>query len=87
MTEADHQAGIRTQLTRRRRQLGLTQDDMSRLLHVGRVTYHRMENGHRRLRFEELAQICELLHCGVAELLDDPQATETYERAAKAILG
>jgi transcriptional regulator with XRE-family HTH domain len=87
MTVQDHQSGIRTKMARRRRQLGLTQEDMAGLLHVGRVTYHRMETGARTIRFEELAQICDVLQCGVADLLDDIQAKHTYERAAKALLG
>jgi DNA-binding XRE family transcriptional regulator len=86
MTVVDPQSGVRAKMARQRRQLGLTQEDMGRLLHVARLTYHRMETGARVIRFEELAQICDLLQCGIAELLDDVNAAHTYERAAKALL-
>ncbi len=85
MTVLDDQSGIRAKMARRRRQLGLTQEDMASLLHVGRVSYQRMEAGVRVIRFEELARICDVLQCGVAELLDDAKAVHSYERA-KAIL-
>ena len=38
------QAGIRSAV-RRRRTLGLTQDDAANLLGMSRVTYHRIETG------------------------------------------
>ena len=55
----DSQASIRSALRRRRRTLGLTQDDAAMLLGMSRVSYHRIETGVRRIRFLEIAAICE----------------------------
>ena len=47
----DSQSCIRSALRRRRRALGLTQNDAANLLGMSRVTYHRIETGSRRIRF------------------------------------
>jgi transcriptional regulator with XRE-family HTH domain len=83
----DSQACIRSALRRRRRTLGLTQDDAANLLSMSRVTYHRIETGSRRIRFVELAAICEAFNCHVGELVQDGQLASAYVHAAKAILG
>ena len=83
----DSQACIRSALKRRRRTLGLTQDDTANLLGMSRVTYHRIETGSRRIRFVELAAICEAFSCHVGELVQDSQLASAYVHAAKAILG
>jgi transcriptional regulator with XRE-family HTH domain len=83
----DSQAGIRSALRRRRRTLGLTQDDAANLLGMSRVTYHRIETGVRRIRFVEIAAICEAFNCHVGELVQDGQLASAYVHAAKAILG
>src|SRR5215467_8718063 len=83
----DSQASIRSALRRRRRTLGLTQDDAANLLGMSRVTYHRIETGSRRIRFVELAAICEAFNCHVGELVQDGQLASAYVHAAKAILG
>jgi DNA-binding XRE family transcriptional regulator len=83
----DTQACIRAALRRRRRTLGLTQDDAANLLGISRVTYHRIETGSRRIRFVELAAICETFNCHVGELVQDGQLASAYVHAAKAILG
>jgi DNA-binding Xre family transcriptional regulator len=83
----DSQACIRSALLRRRRTLGLTQDDAASLLGMSRVTYHRIETGTRRIRFVELAAICEAFNCHVGELVQDGQLASAYVHAAKAILG
>jgi len=80
------QAGIRSAV-RRRRTLGLTQDDAANLLGMSRVTYHRIETGGRRIRFVELAAICETFNCHVGELVQDGQLASAYVHAARAILG
>ena len=88
MPEAnDSQACIRSALRRRRRALGLTQEDAACVLGMSRMTYHRIETGTRRIRFSELAAICAALNCPVGELLQDSQLANTYANAAKAILG
>jgi len=51
------------------------------------VTYHRIETGSRRIRFVELAAICETFNCHVGELVQDGQLASAYVHAAKAILG
>src|ERR1700760_2004172 len=83
----DSQASVRAALRRRRRTLGLTQDDAANLLGMSRVTYHRIETGSRRIRFVELAAICEAFNCHVGELVQDGQLASAYVHAAKAILG
>jgi DNA-binding XRE family transcriptional regulator len=83
----DSQASIRSSLRRRRRVLGLTQEDAAGLLGMSRMTYHRIETGTRRIRFAELAAMCEAFNCHVGELVHDGQLASAYVCAAKAILG
>jgi transcriptional regulator with XRE-family HTH domain len=83
----DSQASIRSALRWRRRTLGLTQDDAAGLLGMSRVTYHRIETGTRRIRFLELAAICDAFNCHVGELVQDGELASAYVHAAKAILG
>jgi len=83
----DSQACIRSALRRRRRTLGLTQEDAAGILGMSRLTYHRIETGTRRIRFSELAAICAAFNCHVGELLQDGQLASAYAYAAKAILG
>src|ERR1700720_4188553 len=83
----DTQSCIRSALRRRRRTLGLTQNDAANLLGMSRVSYHRIETGVRRIRFLEIAAICEAFNCHVGELVQDGQLASAYVHAAKAILG
>jgi transcriptional regulator with XRE-family HTH domain len=83
----DMQACIRSALRRRRRSLGLTQGDTARLLGMQRLTYHRIENGSRRIRFHEIAALCAVFRCHVGELLQDGQLSAAYAHAARALLG
>ena len=83
----DSQACIRSALRRRRRTLGLTQEEAAHILGISRVTYHRMETGTRRIRFSELAAICAAFNCQIGELVQDGQLATAYASAAKAILG
>lgn len=83
----DSQACIRSALRRRRRVLGLTQEDAASVLGMSRMTYHRIETGARRIRFSELAAICAAFSCPVGELVQDGQLATAYTYAAKAILG
>jgi DNA-binding Xre family transcriptional regulator len=80
-------ARLAVALRRRRRTLGLTQDDAASLLGMSRVTYHRIESGNRRIRLDELAQFCTVLSCSVSDLVGDLRLVLLYERAAKALLG
>src|SRR5690242_21005002 len=68
----DSQACIRSALRRRRRVLGLTQNDAANLLGMSRVSYHRIESGVRRIRFVEIAAVCEASNCHVLELFLTP---------------
>ena len=83
----DSQACVRSALRRRRRTLGLTQEDAAGMLGMSRMTYHRIETGSRRIRFSELAAICAAFDCHIGELLQDAQLANAYVHAAKAILG
>jgi transcriptional regulator with XRE-family HTH domain len=83
----DSQSCIRSALRRRRRTLGLTQEDAAGILGMSRMTYHRIEAGTRRIRLSELATICAAFNCDVGELLQDGQLVNAFANAAKAILG
>ena len=83
----DFQACIRSQLRRRRRALGLTQEQAAGILGIKRLTYHRIETGARRIHFADLAALCELYSCDPAELLQDSQLAAAYARAAAALVG
>jgi transcriptional regulator with XRE-family HTH domain len=52
------QADIRSALRRRRRALGLTQEQVAELLGMHRLAYHRIETGVRQIKFAELGRIC-----------------------------
>lgn len=83
----DTQACIRSALRRRRRALGLTQQQAAQLLDMSRLTYHRIETGARHIHFAELAAICEVYNCHPVELLQDSQLAAAYARAATTLLG
>jgi DNA-binding XRE family transcriptional regulator len=83
----DLQVCIRSALRRRRRTLGLTQQDAAGLLGMKRLTYHRIETGDRHIHFAELAAICEAFHCPIGELLQDGQLAAAFTDAARALLG
>ena len=83
----DSQACIRSALRRRRRALGLTQEQAAQILRMSRLTYHRIETGARHIHFADLAAICELYNCHPVELLQDSQLAAAYAHAATALLG
>ena len=85
--EESAQADIRSALRRRRRALGLTQEQAARLLAMPRLTYHRIETGARHIKFAELGQICLALHCHIEDLVRDKQLAAAYATFAQAILG
>jgi DNA-binding XRE family transcriptional regulator len=84
---ADAQACIRSALRRRRRALGLTQEQAAHILGMPRLTYHRIETGARRIHFADFAALCDLYDCDPAELLQDSQLAAAYGRAATALRG
>lgn len=65
----DDQAAIRKAMRSRRRLLGLTQEEAATALGMGRLSYHRIENGFRRIRFDEIVLICAAFSFHRAELL------------------
>jgi transcriptional regulator with XRE-family HTH domain len=83
----DPQSALRAAIRRRRRQLGLTQDEFSALAGMTRVTYNRIETGARRIRLEELSCLCTALGCSVAELVEDKVLARLVECVARALLG
>ncbi len=83
----DLQICIRSALRRRRRTLGLTQEDAARLLGVRRLTYHRIEAGPRRIRPAELAALCAAFRCQIGELVQDGPLAAAFTLAAATILG
>ena len=83
----DLQICIRSALRRRRRTLGLSQEDAARLLGVRRLTYHRIEAGPRRIRPAELTALCAAFHCHIGELVQDGPLAAAFARAAAAMLG
>lgn len=84
---ADAQACIRSALRRRRRALGLTQEQAARILGMARLSYHRIETGHRRICFADIAALCDLYDCEPGELLQDSQLAAAYANAATALFG
>jgi DNA-binding XRE family transcriptional regulator len=82
----DAQSCLRSALRRRRRTLGLTQEQAAQVLGIKRLTYHRIETGARRIRFADLAALCELYQCHPAELLQDSALAAAYTRAVPALL-
>jgi transcriptional regulator with XRE-family HTH domain len=83
----DAQLSIRSALRRRRRALGLTQEDAAGVLGMSRMTYPRIETGARRIRLSELATICAAFNCHIGEFVQDAQLANAYAHAARAILG
>jgi transcriptional regulator with XRE-family HTH domain len=65
----EEQAAIRRAMRQRRRLLGLTQEQAAVALGMERLSYHRIENGARRIRFDEIVLICAAFNFDRAELL------------------
>ncbi|MGH7055074.1 MAG: helix-turn-helix domain-containing protein [Stellaceae bacterium] len=78
----DPQSAIRSAIRRRRRTLGLTQEEAAELLGLGRLSYHRIETGRRRIRASELAAICAAYNCHIGELVQDGALARAFLRAA-----
>lgn len=53
---------------RKRKQLGLTQDELAEKLGIGQQSLSRMERGTMAPKFERLQDIADILHCPVSEL-------------------
>ena len=85
--DEDAQACIRSALRRRRRTLGLTQEDAAAFLGMSRLAYHRIETGRRQIHFTELAAICAAFNCHIGELVQDGQLANAFINAAKVLLG
>lgn len=66
---SDQQIG--QMIAKRRRALGLTQDELAERLSMGREAVSRLELGKTSLSVPRLMQLSEVLRCGLAELLTD----------------
>jgi len=77
------QADIRSALRRRRRALGLTQEQAAQWLGMHRLAYHRIETGVRRIQFAELGEICAAFGCQIGDLVHDRQLAGAYVTIAK----
>jgi transcriptional regulator with XRE-family HTH domain len=66
---ADKQIG--QMIAKRRRALGLTQDQLAERLSMGREAYSRLELGKTSLSVPKLIQLSGALDCGLAELVTD----------------
>ncbi len=55
-------------IQRKRKQLGLTQDELAELLGIGQQSLSRMERGTMAPKFDRLEDIASALHCPVSEL-------------------
>ncbi len=68
-------------IQRKRKMLGLTQEELSERLGVGQQSLSRMERGTMAPKFERLNDIARALHCPVSELFVDA-ATLPHEYAS-----
>lgn len=57
-----------TNVQRRRKILGMTQEELAERLDIGQQSLSRIERGTMSPKFERLAAFADLLHCTVAEL-------------------
>lgn len=53
---------------RRRKQLGLTQDNLAEMLGIGQHSLSRIERGVLTPKFDRLVEFSKYLHCSVSEL-------------------
>src|SRR5487761_765598 len=74
----DPQGAIRSAIRRRRRTLGLTQEEAAALLRLSRLSYHRIESGRRRIRAAELAAICAAYNCHIGEIVQDGALAQAF---------
>ena len=68
-------------IQRKRKMLGLTQEELSERLGVGQQSLSRMERGAMAPKFERLSEIARVLHCPVSELFVDA-APQSHEYAS-----
>ena len=65
---------------RKRRHLGLTQEDLAARLGIAQQSMSRMERGVMTPKFERLPDIARELHCTVAALFVEPEAGDRDTR-------
>jgi len=73
----DLQAKIRSSIVERRKALGLSQEDVAKLLNISRLTYHRIETGQRVIKFNEIKKISDILGLDLSSALG-PQLAKVY---------
>lgn len=83
----DPQGAIRSAIRRRRRTLGLTQEQAAALMGLSRLSYHRIESGRRRLRAAELAALCAAYNCHIGEIVQDGALARAFLRVAPDLFG
>ena len=66
---------------------GLTQVDLARAAHVGRVTLVRIENGEQTPRFKTMDAIAQALGIGVPDLLIEPELLMRYDPLGQPEVG
>ncbi len=64
-------------IQRKRKQLGMTQDELAEHLGIGQQSLSRMERGTMAPKFERLQDIASVLHCSVPELFIQDSTEET----------
>jgi len=71
----------------KRKQLGLTQDELAELLRIGQQSMSRIERGVMAPKFERLQEIAQMLHCSVPELfIAEKTETDSTEVIIRDIL-
>lgn len=71
-------SGFSQHLKDLRKQAGLSQSDLAKLVNVSLLTVFRWENEERQPRLEEIKKLAEVLHVSESELLNGP-ATRNWE--------
>ncbi len=61
-------------ILRKRKSLGITQNDIADLLGISQTSYHKLEKGKTLLISEHLQKLCEILGISTSELLSDEEA-------------
>ena len=72
-----------TRLKKAREYLGLTQDDVAKLIGVSRVTITNIETGTRKVSAEELSKFSKIYGCTMEELLEGEKEEEKISMYAR----
>src|SRR4029077_16377068 len=75
--------GARVRL--RRKELGLSQDQLARAVGITFQQVQKYEHGTNRISFSRLVEICEALECGVVDLIGTPDKSKSSGSLSKQI--